>query len=362
MLSPFAQEDIISPIPENAHSLLQLKTETRFKQPDAKRILAVFTAGVHEPLVVALQQGQHLSSTEQAILLHLLSLRKGAYAGTVRVYLGILVRFFAAVQSPVAHVTVWQCEDWLATQCVQGLSPNTVNARVAVIKSFFSYVHSTGLLPFNPAALMKAPRAEERRDAKILLAHEIQQLLSFMAKKAPMRDYIACHVLFLTGMRAAELAGLTWGDINQDAQGRWQSTVRGKGNKKRTVYMPVQVMRELWAWRFAVHRVPAGQPCAAIAEFPLVPARGNYARHLSYTALWRMVKKWGEQALGKSISPHWFRHSFATHSRLAGATIEQIQHQLGHSSLLTTAGYEHSAHISEAAGELLEKVQDTFYT
>lgn len=333
----------------------QLTAEKVFKQPDSKRILAVFLQTVHQPLSVALQQAQHLSGTEQALLLHVLSLRKGSYKGTVRVYLGILTRFFDAIQSPVGKVTVWQCEDWLATQCVQGLSRNTVNARVAVVKAFFSYIHSTGLLPLNPAALMKAPRPEARRDEKVLFINEIEQMLALMKKKAPLRDYLACQILFLTGIRAAELVTLCWGDLAEDAQGRWHSKVQGKGGKARKVYMPAQLMRKLWAWRFIVHRVPTAQPCPALAAFPLIPSQRNYALPLSYTALWRIVRKWGEQALGKPISPHWFRHSFATHSRLAGATIEQIQRQLGHSSLLTTAGYEHSSHISEAAGEVLEK-------
>ena len=114
-------------------------------------------------------------------------------------------------------------------------------------------------------------------------------------------------------------------------------------------------MGDFRLWSQALHGTAEWKRGSLLASLPVFPNPRDLCRPLTTAGIWKMVRRWGKSVLGKEISPHWLRHSFATHARLAGATMEQIKAQLGHESIQTTARYEHSAQLSEAAGEFLER-------
>lgn len=333
---------------------------SRFVLPAKERILRKLDEVKNLGMAEAMRCCAELSSTEKAIMVHMLSLRKGATQalgrqGTSRIYLNTLLGFFAASLTPVEAVKPWHVEDWQSGQIARNLKPATVSTRLAVLKSFFGYLWKLGIIPLNPAAAIKASgRVRSYHAERVLLREECLALIRHMEKHAPLREALLCKTLFFTGVRAAEAVGMTWGDFHKDVKGRWNTTIRGKGDKIRTVYIPEMLMGEFRLWSQALHGTMEWKRGGLLATLPVFPSPRNLCRPLTTISVWKMVNRWGEKVLGKKISPHWFRHSFATHARLAGAGMEQIKAQLGHESIQTTARYEHSAQLSEAAGEHLE--------
>lgn len=339
----------------NSNNVTPVTGEDYFIPVEIVKIRQALHNGQHRRIADVLSDTQQFTSTEKAILAHSLHLSRGSQ-GTNRVYLPNLVAFFNHAQVTIGNIRSWHIEDWLADIQRQGAKPATVSNKLAALKSLMGYLHKTGLLSLNPAATVKAPRhITSHHGDKVLMQEEIDTLLRTTRAQASARDYLLCAMLFQTGMRAAEVVGLCWGDIQQDVRGRWYATVVGKGNKSRTVHIPKAFMVDLMDFRAALYTVPPFAPALGLHPHPVFSQRTSGSKAITVSTVFRIVSGWGEKCLGKKISPHWLRHSFATHSRLAGATLEQIRAQLGHESYQTTLRYEHSHHLSEPAGAVLEE-------
>ena len=165
--------------------------------------------------------------------------------------------------------------------------------------------------------------------------------------------YYTAHAFFM-GLRISECVNLRWKDIFQDINERYFARIQGKGDVIRDVYIPKSISEKLL--KIKKKNIGWVSSILDIADFPVFPRRHTLdILPITEIKVYRWIVYWGQEALQKRISPHWLRHSFATHSRLAGATLEQVQQQLGHASIQTTQLYEHSAHLSNPAGALLEK-------
>lgn len=333
----------------------ELPVEQYFTPPDKRRIAAVTEESSGGRISDILTASTGLSPTEQAIAAHMVSLRRGS-PGTVRVYLPTLLAFFRFAETPVTHIRVWHIEDWLNSLEQAAYKPATIATKLACIKSFFGYLWKCGLLPLNPAAPVKGPKhIEGHHGDRVLLADEVQELLEHTRRHAPARDHLMCRLLFAAGARAAEAVSLRWGDLRRDVRGRWYATVMGKGRKTRHLHIPKDLAADLLVWKGVLYSIEPYQPAPGLDAVPLFPNRRVLTQPITVKTAYRIVTRWGEAALGRKISPHWLRHTFATHSRLAGATLEQIRVALGHESIQTTIRYEHSPHLTEPAGEILEK-------
>jgi integrase/recombinase XerD len=135
--------------------------------------------------------------------------------------------------------------------------------------------------------------------------------------------------LYAGGFRVAELCSLKWSDLqNRDQAG--QITVFGKGNKTRTVLMPVSVWNALMSLRNdAKENAPV--------------FRSRKGGHLDESQVWRIVRKASKRAgIEKEVSCHWLRHAHASHALDRGAPIHLVQATLGHSSVATTGKYLHA--------------------
>jgi integrase/recombinase XerD len=161
---------------------------------------------------------------------------------------------------------------------------------------------------------------------RILTESEVEQLLA--AERHP-RNRVILHLFYISGMRVSELAALRWSDLQERNEGR-QVTVFGKGGKTRTVLLPLATWLMLVSTRGA-----AGD------EQPVFPSRRG--GHLHPSQLLRIVQKAAKRAgIEKPVSPHWFRHSHASHALDRGAPIHLVQTTLGHASVATTSHYLHS--------------------
>jgi integrase/recombinase XerD len=240
-------------------------------------------------------------------------------------------------------------EAFVRAQMSSGLSPRSVARLVACVRGFYRFVSAERKLALNPADDLRSPRAWPALP-KFLSLEEVDRLLEQPDVSTPrgLRDKALIEVLYATGLRVSELIGLRAGDLNLD---EGSLTCIGKGDKQRMVPLGQEAVE--WIRRYVRDGRPAlvrkkGSP------WLFVNARDGGA--LSRVGFWKVLKAYGKSAgIGRELSPHVLRHSFATHLLERGADLRMIQVMLGHADLSTTQIY---THVLEAR---LRSVYDKFH-
>jgi integrase/recombinase XerC len=253
----------------------------------------------------------------------------------------------------VARVDPLTLRGFLGEVARAGSGRRTLGRKVSALRSFYRYGVRTGSLPANPARGITAPKAP-RRLPKVLPRDELCGALDLLAERvtpAARRDAAILEVLYGAGLRLAELAALTWDQVDL-AEGTLR--VVGKGNRERRVPAGARAVLALRA-----HAEARGvEPAERVGEASGGAARGaansparvtgfvfggrDPSRPLSRRQVQRVVARaLARLAEGGSISPHALRHSFATHLLNAGADLMAVKELLGHASLSTTQVYTH---------------------
>ena len=228
----------------------------------------------------------------------------------------------------------------------QGLSNRSMQRKLAALSAFFEFLISIGRIENNPCDPLGKPKVE-RTIPHILAEEHAQTLFRIDPDHEPeltfFRDFIILELLYCTGIRAQELADLTWDRVSLE---RSEISVIGKGNKFRTIPLVSELVPLL-----RTYRELQGNYLKSVesenAKFVLfhIKARGNLRTlipGLSTRHIQHVVKHFSAAAgLSNKISPHTLRHSFATHLLSAGADLRSIQKLLGHESLSTTQKYTH---------------------
>ncbi|HEY1312292.1 MAG TPA: tyrosine recombinase XerC [Steroidobacteraceae bacterium] len=225
-----------------------------------------------------------------------------------------------------------------------GLSPRSVQRNLSAARTFYEFLIREGKCARNPARDVRAPKAKKRLP-ETLDADLMGRLLAFRADDSlSARDKAIMELFYSSGLRLAELVGLSRGDI--DLKDR---TVRvlGKGSKTRIVPIGRQAIDALLKWL---------KERAALAEVGVEALFvGRSGRPLSVRAVQLRVGAWGRrQGIGVHVHPHMFRHSFATHLLESGGDLRGVQELLGHANIGTTQIYthldfQHLASVYEAA-------------
>jgi len=217
---------------------------------------------------------------------------------------------------------------------VHTLKESSVKRHLATLRSLFRWLEEddNGIEdPFRGARIRirmpkRLPRVIARADLRRLLLHD--QPPAF----ADLTAYVATELLFATGMRVSELAGLL--DAAVDVEDG-TITIIGKGNRQRRVFVPDDIKSLLNDYRIARDR------CASSADTFLVNSRGDAA---SPQMIRRLVRLHGERSeVRDRVTPHMFRHSVATYFLEEGVDIRYVQRLLGHRSISTTEIYTHVA-------------------
>ncbi|MGI5869765.1 MAG: tyrosine recombinase [Kiritimatiellia bacterium] len=215
-----------------------------------------------------------------------------------------------------------------------GLADSTLARRLVAIKVFFAYLRAEGLVPVDVAAPIAAgrrsrilPHALSEADVARLLAAPSDDTRDGLRDRAILELFYAC------GLRVSELAELALDALRfEEALVR----CRGKGAKVRVV--PLGASAEAALKRYLAESRPAYRPAAAEAAVFLNPRGAALTR----AGVWGIVKRNAAKAgLAEAVSPHWLRHSFATHLLANGAPIRAIQEMLGHADIGTTQIYTH---------------------
>ena len=246
--------------------------------------------------------------------------------------------FLAFVEmKPLPFVTLNDVQAFASALESQGYSSNTKGRRLGAVKSLLSYGHSIGVLPVNVGAPLKSSKGKETLGERILSE---SQVLTMIALTANLRDRVLIRFLYATGCRVSELCQLKWRSLRAAGNGCGQVTLFGKGRKTRTVIFSA----ETWGLLVSL-RGDAG------ADDPVFASRKGKGRgHLDPSHVRKIVVAAANRAgIQGKVSPHWLRHSHASHALERGTPISLVQQTLGHASIATTGVYLHARPTDSSA-------------
>lgn len=210
----------------------------------------------------------------------------------------------------------------------KGLSAATRKRRLCSVKSLLAFGHEIEFLRYNAGLRVKTPKQKNTLAERILSEMEIATMIALTQN---VRDRIILRFLYATGARVGEVALLRWKDLRSHRDGKGQVTLFGKAEKTRTVLIPADLYRDMVAFR------KGNSP-----ETPLFPSR-KQGEPLKVRQIENIVKDAAKRAgIQGKVSPHWYRHSHASHSLDRGCPPQLLQHSLGHESLDTTSKYTHA--------------------
>lgn len=219
----------------------------------------------------------------------------------------------------------------------RGLAPSSVARHIVSLKMFFRYLVLEGVLSESAVELLSSPKLWQYLP-KVLSPELVERILVAPAPtdRFPLRDRALLCLLYATGCRASEAASMRVKDVHLE-EGFCRCI--GKGNKERMVSLNPVARAALDA--YLAHERPRllnGKESDRLFISRL-------GKSLSRIMVWNLVKKYATRAgCGSDISPHTFRHTFATHMLAGGAEIRALQEMLGHASVQTTQIYTHVEH------------------
>ena len=275
-------------------------------------------------------EGGERAAQIAAFLSHLRG-ERGLSENTLSAYSRDLQQWLAAREA----LTAAGVEQYIAQLRISRLAPASLARKRAALSSFCRFLTGEGVLAENPVAQVDAVTRREVKLPRVLTRGEIARLLAAPDRSRPRgrRDAALLELMYASGLRVSEVASLRAGDI-EERQGFLR--VRGKGGRERRVPVSKSALAALAAYRRDI--------CLPANSRALLFPRRRGGRPLSRTLVWRAVK---EHAIAAGLpvlpSPHWLRHSFATHLLSGGADIRAIQEMLGHARITTTQIYAHVA-------------------
>jgi integrase/recombinase XerC len=260
-----------------------------------------------------------------------LEIERGASMHTLRAYRKDLASFNDYAQKKPGEIGMIDVRGFIAQQIKEGRSKATAGRRLAAVRSFLKFLSREGYIKSNPARLVTTPRSQ-RRLPKFLSVDDVFALiekpeaLGFVHA----RDRAILELLYSSGLRVSEIAGLHVDDINT-REGLVKA--RGKGKKERIVPVGAKAVDAIRA--YMVEKLLVKKKNKAL----FLNRRGM---PLSERGIRRIVVKYARMTgVTGQIGPHTLRHTFASHLLQAGADLRVIQELLGHSSLSTTQKYTH---------------------
>lgn len=271
------------------------------------------------------------------LFLDYLTVECGLADNSVRAYRRDLARFCAYLETrrrtTFDAVKAHDIVGFMTHEKARGLSANSISRALAAIRMLFRFLASEDKIPRNVATTLQSPHLW-RRLPDVLDVGDVEALLAAPDTSRPLgvRDRAILEVMYATGARVSETAGLRLNDVNFEV-----GFLRcfGKGSRERVV--------------------PIGQRAiAALKEYiatvrPKLDRRGSDLLFLTKSGgrlarenIWIRVRRYALAAgLRKHVSPHTLRHSFATHMLEGGADLRAVQEMLGHANIATTQIYTH---------------------
>ncbi|WP_411273424.1 site-specific tyrosine recombinase XerD [Daejeonella sp.] len=269
-----------------------------------------------------------------------LKLERSLSVNTIEAYLhdvDKLLQFFMSrfeVKEP-AKVTSTDLKNFLVWVNQLGMIPSTQARVLSGLKAFFKYLVLENKMDVDPSALLESPKMT-RKLPDTLNILEINKIIDAidLSKPEGMRNKAMLETLYGSGLRVSELTGLRISNLHLDIE---FIKILGKGNKERLVPIGSEAIKflKIFIEDIRVH-------------IPVKPGKGDFVflnrrgSPISRVMVFLIIKGLAKSAgISKSISPHTFRHSFATHLIEGGADLRAVQEMLGHESITTTEIYTH---------------------
>lgn len=271
------------------------------------------------------------------------------YVAHIALERGLAENTRQAYATDVSRFLLWLREEGVRPECVRlehlhrfawslydvGISARSTARILSGLRSFYRFLRLDGYIEHDPTELLETPKIGKHLP-EVLSVSEIDRIHDAIDLSQPEghRDRAIVEVLYSCGLRVSELCSLRISDLALDDG---YIRVQGKGSKQRLVPIGSRARKELDLWfidRNALPIPPEEQ------DYVFVSIRRK--RHLSRITVFHWIKIYAERAgISKPISPHTFRHSFATHLLEGGANLRAIQAMLGHESITTTEIYTH---------------------
>jgi integrase/recombinase XerD len=228
----------------------------------------------------------------------------------------------------------------------QSLAPATIASLLAPLKSLYKWGSdpSIHIFPHNPTTSVRTPKIPVNSKNHFLTKNELRQLLNYLKTQGE-RNYLIALTLVLLGLRVSEMVSMQWDHFHSDPTETfiWLTVFNGKGGKQREVKVPSR----LWDM-YQQYRCTRQQDEQINLHGRLFP--------LSVRQVETIIKLAREKAgILKKVTPHWFRHTNATLALIHGASLQQVQENLGHSHINTTQRYLHTvSQMQKAAPDYVE--------
>ena len=266
-----------------------------------------------------------------------LKLEKALSANTLDAYLtdlDKLLRFLKAENIDMLSVTLDDLQRFAAGLHDIGIHPRSQARIMSGIKSFFHFLIMADYREDDPSELLEGPKIGFKLP-EVLTVEEIDTIIATvdMSKKEGQRNRAILETLYSCGLRVSELCNLKLSELYFD---EGFIKVEGKGSKQRLVPISPRAIKEIkyWLLERTVGKIKKG-----FEDYVFLARWGN---SISRIMVFHLIKELAEKAgITKNISPHTFRHSFATHLLEGGANLRAIQCMLGHESIATTEIYTH---------------------
>ena len=266
-----------------------------------------------------------------------LQLEKSLQPNTVEAYIGDvnkLMAFFGDA-GRLLIVTLGDLREFLSAMADVGVNARSQARIISSLRSFYGFLKLDGYIESDPTELLRSPKIGMRLP-DVLTLEEIDDIINAidLATHEGQRNRAIIEVLYSCGLRVSELCSLRMSDLYLKEQ---FIRVTGKGDKQRLVPISSRAIAELEAYFEDRNRIAIKR---GYEDYVFISER--LKKPLSRITVFYHIKELVERVgIKKSVSPHTFRHSFATHLLEGGANLRVIQVMLGHESISTTEIYTH---------------------
>lgn len=262
---------------------------------------------------------------------------EGDELNTVRSYIYDITQisqFLRSQNKKFIALSTHDLRSYVRTLHDAGLSPASINRKISSIKAFYRYLVRTREIQDNPAQDLELQKVG-RKLPMTLSIQEVTTIIESADEKTPLglRDRASLELLYAAGLRISELLSITVPDLDRI---QCLVTVIGKGNKQRIVPFGKKAARALDEYIAKARPLILKQRSS---PYVVLNVRG---RKMSRMGFLKILRKYRIRAgIKKRVTPHMFRHSFATHLLEAGADLRAVQELLGHADISTTQIYTH---------------------
>lgn len=266
-----------------------------------------------------------------------LLLERGLSSNSIDAYMSDLDKlsnFLTTESIKIEEVTLDNLQQFIAQLYDLGINARSVARVISGVKSFFNYLTLDGYITADPTELLETPKIGTKLPTVLSLS-EIEDIMSVidLSTKEGQRNKAILEVLYSCGLRISELTNLRFSDLFLN---EGFIKVEGKGSKQRLVPISPKAIKEIEYYLFDRKAMNVKK---GYEDVVFISKRGT---PISRIMVFHFIKQYAEQAgIKKNISPHTFRHSFATHLLEGGANIRAIQLMLGHEKITTTEIYTH---------------------